>query len=68
MEVSQTKGSWGSWSIFFQSEMKLLGGKSLFKEKVFRWQVGKGTPQEVRVDLPAPAYLPGHVSWAQAYL
>lgn len=42
MEVSQTKGSWGSWSIFFQSEMKLLGGKSLFKEKVFRWQVGKG--------------------------
>lgn len=43
----------GRWSIVFQGEMGLLGGKSLFKERGFRWQMGEGTTlQKVWVALP----------------
>lgn len=42
----------GPWSIVFQREMGLLGGKSLFKEGGFRWQMGEGTVQKARVALP----------------
>lgn len=42
------------WNCFLFCFVFVARGKSLFKERMFRWQVGEETLQKVWVALPAP--------------